>query len=264
MSYYGLISGFPDLKPGQNLNLEISNLKAALNQYLTEDDLLITHHFFYQIDLINFNSIIQKKSIWLSGGNVPKDEMTKWIKTGNLEDTPFVLEASQDLNQNLNPTQILQQHWQIFYDVLKDISNARLSKFISFEISLKNFFKSHLERIANLEVGEHYIEGGDFDRFAYNKLLMGDIQAEHPQLAAALSCFDVKNSFDREIKLLESKWKYYDYISFFDAFGFLGVYSWLCKYLDLHKWQLNNKELGLKNMEAFSEKIINQTEEYYL
>jgi len=263
MNYFGLISGFPNLKPRQNLNLEVTDLKAMLSQYLTEEDQKIATLFFYQIDLINFNSIIQNKSLWLDGGNLNQENLTKWIKTGILEDSPFTANTNDNLNQKPNQTEALQAHWQKYYEVLLMQSNPTLTRFITYEITLKNFFKSYLERFAKVESGQHYIDGGKFDRFAYNKLLMGDIQAEYPFLAAALSSFDVKNAFDRETKLLDAKWKYYDYVSFFDAFSFMGVYAWLCKYLDLLKWQLNNKELGKENLEAFSKKITQQTEEYY-
>lgn len=260
MEFYGLISGLPVLKPAQVPPFSIPELKQLVNQYILTKDEAIIKHFYYQIDLINYNSLIQDKPFCLEGGNFSNEDLSEWFKTGTTNGNTFSqLNIQGELSEKPS-IQKLQEYWQLFYDELFKVSNHDFFELIQFEISLKNFFKGHLERIIKQEPGIHFIEGGNFDRFAYNKLQIGDIQAEHPFLAAVLSAFDIENPFEREIKILEQKWKFYDYNTFFEPFGIKALFCWLLKFLDLHKWQLNNKEQGEKLLNEFEGNLLEKTQ----
>jgi hypothetical protein len=263
MTYYGLISGLPDLKPLQQPELDIHELRSLLHQYAQGQDALILHHFFFQLDLINYNAIIQKKPMWMDGGNIDKDTLEKWVHSGEIQDTPFQYLELHHAFENSTPTEHLQDYWQHFYDEWLRLAGENLHRLINFEISLKNFYKGYLERKIHHAASVHYLTGGWFDRFAYRKLLIGDIQAEHPHLAAVLACFETADPLEREQKILETKWRFYDYESFFSAFELPKLVTWLLKYLDLYKWQQNNKEQGLENIREFTDVLNTQIEAHY-
>lgn len=259
MSYYGLISGLPQLQPTQNRVLEPSELRTLLTQYLEESDRKLVYHFFYQIDLINLNARIQDKDMWLEGGNMSKSEISQWHEKGKTENTPFDDRQESLQGEEHDKLREIQLHWQRFYDTFFSLAPDDMHNLIRYEISLKNFFKGYLERKIKAKEGVHFIDGGYFDRFTYNKLLIGDIQAEHPYLAGVLNHFEEVDPFERERKMIEAKWNYYHYEGFFDAFGIKRLITWLLQYLDLHKWQQNNTEKGKRKLEVFSQNLIQQT-----
>lgn len=264
MHYFGLISGLPVLKPLQSPPLSFVEAKELIFQYLTDNDKEVIHHFFYQIDLINFNSLAQDKPLWIEGGNLDKEGLEAWFKTGKIEDTLFGTEKQNVELTETPPIDRLQVYWELFYKTLFSITGSSFSELIIFEISLKNFFKGHLERIIKSEPGIHFIEGGSFDRFAYNKLQIGDIQAEHPFLASVLGAFDMKDPFDRELKILEQKWKFYDHNTFFEPFSLNALFCWLLKLLDLHKWQLNNAEKGAMLINEIESELLQKTQSKFI
>lgn len=261
--YYGLLSGLPDLKPLQSLPLDVNELRFLCLQYLHPQHEKLFHHFFYQIDLINYNAQIQHRNGFLNGGNLSLEAIDLWVNKNVVPSEVFLSNNLGSYNEEATQIEKLQNYWETYYAHLQLISDGMLQNFIDFEISFKNFFKRYAERRLNLQSSEHYIQGGHFDRFAYDKLLIGDIQAEFPFLAQVLASFEIEDPQERELKIIEAKWKYYDYISFFDGFSFKALYAWLCKYLDVLKWQQNDAKLGQKNMALFQQSITQKTQEQW-
>lgn len=258
MKYYGLISGLPALKIKGSPSVPVLELRALLDQYVEGRDAEIVHHFFYQWDLTNYNAHVQEKDWWMEGGNLDKAEIAQWFEKDQAPGTPFGEQAPTALGENKSNIQRIQDHWETYYSVMSRLSGGELDAFLSADQTLKNFFKGYLERKIGAKEGIHYLSGGLFDRFSYNKLMIADIQAEYPQLAQLLSFFEVKDPFEREQKMLEVKWNFLDYMAFFDPFGMRGLFAWLMKYLDLAKWAQNNKQRGEEYIVAFEEQIVNQ------
>lgn len=258
MKYYGLISGLPTLKIQGAPAPSAADLRALLEQYTEGRDAVIVHHFFYQWDLTNYNARVQEKDWWMEGGNMDRDEIAKWFEKDRAPGTPFDEEAPNTLSERESPLVRIQKHWETYYQVMDELSAGELDDFLLTEKTLKNFFKGYLERKVGTEDGEHYLSGGLFDRFSYNKLMIADIQAEYPQLAQILSYFEVADPFERGQKMLEVKWNLLDYMAFYDPFGMKGLFAWLMKYLDLSKWAQNDAEKGLEYLREFEENIVNQ------
>lgn len=259
MSYYGLLSGLPELQPRKAPPMEVTELRRLCAAYIEPRHEAWLHHFFYQIDLINLNAIIQNKELWMEGGNLDRETLQRWHRSGKIEDMVFEVNNLNFEETKTTALDQLQNHWQVFYDHLRKLSPPNLQELITFEITLKNFYKGYLERRIKKEAGIYFLTGGDFDRFAYNKLLIGDIQAEHPHLAAVLTHFEEEDPYEREEKILKQKWNFYQYQAFFAPFELVGLASWLLQYLDLYKWQQNNAEQGRANLRKFEEKLFTKT-----
>ena len=259
MKYYGLISGLPDLHIGTSPELPIKELKRLLFQYADEGDSYLFRLFFTQLDLINLNAVIQEKKLWMQGGYLTKDDLQSWARNGKLNIPPFLdLEEQLQPRENRDPLLQIQFYWQELYNAMLRIGPPNVRKLVNYEISLKNFMKSYMERKLSDSLSEHYLEGGWFDRFAYSKLLMGDIKAEHPYLAEVLQHMDNDDPFQREEKILEARWEFFDSIAFFDAFSTSALFAWILKYLDVYKWGYNNADQGKMIMEDLESRILNQ------
>lgn len=258
MKYYGLISGLPQLKIKGTVRPAVADLRALLDQYTEGRDAAIVHHFFYQWDLTNYNAYVQEKEWWMEGGNMDRQEIIQWFEKDRAPGTPFGAEAPTALGERKSAIQRIQDHWETFYELMSQLSKGELDEFLVTEQTLKNFFKGHLERKIEAKEGIHFLSGGLFDRFSYNKLMIADIQAEHPQLAQILSFFEENDPFEREQKMLEVRWAYLDYLAFFDPFGTKGLFAWLLKYLDLAKWAKKSEERGTKHLHQFEERIQHQ------
>ncbi|QTN37950.1 DUF2764 family protein [Cryomorphaceae bacterium] len=258
MKYYGLISGLPTLRIMRPAQPPVADLRAMLDQYLSGRDSAVVHHFFYQWDLTNYNAYVQAKDWWMEGGNLDRAAIEEWYKKDKAPDTPFGEEAPTALGERKTPIQRIQDHWETYYAVMSELSDGRLDRLLIADKTLKNFFKGTMERKTGAKAGVHYLSGGLFDRYSYNKLLIADIQAEYPQLAQVLTFFEEGDPFVREQKMLEVKWNFLDYLAFFDPFGMPGLISWLMKYLDLAKWGQNNPKRGALYVREFENNIVNQ------
>ena len=258
MKYYGLLSGLPTLRIKKPLPLPVADLRSLLTQYTSGREAQIAHHFFYQWDLTNYNALVQNKDWWLDGGNMDKAEIQNWYQKDFAPNSPFSEQEPNALGEKKSDIARLQDHWERFYESLSALSGGQLNAFIVSEKTLKNFFKGYMERKIEAKAGIHFLSGGIFNRFSYNKLMITDIQAEYPQLAQLLSYFDEPDPFVREGKMLEIKWNYYDYLAFFNPFGLEGLFAYLLKYLDVAKWSANNRERGSTYLENFEKQILNQ------
>lgn len=258
MKYYGLLSGLPTLRVKQSLPLPVAELKALMSQYTSGREAEIVYHFFYQWDLTNYNALVQHKNWWLEGGNMDRNEIEQWYEKDFAPNTPFSEQEPNALGNEKSDIARIQDHWERFYETMSALSGGQLNAYLVSEKTLKNFFKGYMERKIEAKAGVHFLSGGIFSRFSYNKLMITDIQAEYPQLAQLLSYFDEPDPFIREAKMLEVKWNYYDYLAFFNPFGLEGLFAWLLKYLDLAKWSANNAERGKEYLASFEKQILNQ------
>jgi len=258
MKYYGLISGLPTLKIQGAADPSAAELRTLLDQYTEGRDAEVVRHFFFQWDLTNYNAHVQEKDWWIEGGNMDREEIAKWFEKDRAPGTPFSEEAPTALGERKSDIQRIQDHWETYYRVMSELSGGELDAFLVADKTLKNFFKGYLERKIEAKAGVHYLSGGHFDRFSYDKLVIADIQAEYPQLAQLLSFFEEPDPFEREQKMLEVKWNFLDYMAFFDPFGMKGLFAWLMKYLDLAKWAQNDAERGVEYVREFEELIVNQ------
>jgi hypothetical protein len=258
MKYYGLISGLPGLKIMKPAQPPVLELRSLLDQYTEGRDAEIIYHFFYQWDLTNYNAHVQNKDWWMEGGNMDRAEIADWFEKDKAPGTPFGEQAPTALGERKSDIQRIQDHWETYYKIMSERSGGALDAFLVSDQTLKNFFKSYIERKIEAKEGIHYLSGGLFDRFSYNKLMIADIQAEYPYIAQVLSFFEETNPFERERKMLEVKWNYLDQLAFFDPFGLKGLFAWLMKYLDLAKWAQNNAERGAQYQKTFEDRIIQQ------
>ncbi|MBI1192220.1 MAG: DUF2764 family protein [Bacteroidetes bacterium] len=252
MKYYGLISGLPVPKSGQGLTFSIPDLRSQVEPYLQDAHLAAFRHFFYRIDLANLEAMMLQHDRFKAGGNLDQEQLRRlWHReagaTWSLSD-PDEPEAE-------TPVERLHGFWQRYYDQLIAYDADQLQRLFSYEISLKNFSAGFLRTALQEPEEPHYLEGGRFDRFAYNKLQVADIQAEHPAMAATLNSLTLPDPDQRERSLTETKWTYYDHVVFFDPFGLQGLFALMLRYLDMAAWQERDANLGAQQLSAFSEQI---------
>ncbi len=261
MKYYGLISGLPVPVPTQDTGLTLGALRQRIEVFLDERDSQVIQHFFYRVDLINLEAMYLGEERWLEGGNLNRDELKRSLQ----QDFPlnWPLEDPDQNYQDRNLTDRLHRCWQRFYDIQLAQAPEELGQLLAFEISIKNFFAGALQGEMDPEQEPAFLLGGSFDRFAYSRLLIADIQAEHPQLAAVLYTLGISDADERERKMLEARWQFFDYIAFFDPFGLSGLYALLLKFLDMERWLQRDPEEGRRRLKQFSDQLLQTTQAHY-
>lgn len=261
MTYYGLVSGLPDPQFGRPLGYDITSLKALIFSYADENDAHLLHHFFYRIDLQNLLFYSEEQNLFLEGGNLQKEEIENWYKQLRTDVAPFDAVEVPENHDKQQFLDYLHQLWQIYYNTLNDLSDANTRRLWLYDISLRNFTAGHLFKKSGLEGEARYLEGGNFQRFDYAKLMLGDIQAEHPFQAATLACLEMDHPHERQAAMAESNRKFYDYVAFFEPFGISGLMSWLMKALEVMEAENYHTETGAARLKTFSENILNITEQ---
>jgi len=258
MKYYGLISGLPVPKPGQKLTVGIPELRSQVEPYLQDDHLKAFRHFFYRIDLANLEAMMLQNDLFKAGGNLDQEHLRRiWQREAG---ATWPLADPDEEQTGQTPVERLHGYWQHYYEQLIAFDPDQLQRLFSYEISLKNFTAGYLRAVLGEEDEPLYLEGGRFDRFAYNKLQVADIQAEHPAMAATLTSLTLPDPEQRERSLTETKWRYYDHVVFFDPFGLQGLFAMMLRYLDMAAWQERDARQGEQHLAAFHEQLRQRTE----
>jgi hypothetical protein len=265
MKYYGLISGLPVPKSSQGLTFSIPELRSQVEPYLQDKALRAFHHFFYRIDLANLEAMLLQHDNWRDGGNLDQEHLRRiWHReagaTWALEQEDDAQTEQHSANQQ-GLVERLHRFWQAYYDQLIAFDPGQLSRLFSYEISLRNFKAGYLRSVLGQEDEPLYLQGGRFDRFAYNKLQVADIQAEHPAMAATLNSLTLPDPEQRERSLTETKWRYYDHVVFFDPFGLQGLFAMMLRYLDMADWQARDAGAGQQQLDQFSETLRQSTQQ---
>ena len=261
MKYYGLISGLPVPKPGQALVFNLMDLRQQIEPYLEGRDLAAIRHFFYRIDLANLESLIYGQNRWLRGGNMTEESLRKSLNPGSTLEWPLSDEAPSQSAKS--PIQQLHLYWQRYYAIQFEGAPDEIDRMLAFEISIKNFMAGQLQQKLAPDQEPQFLDGGLFDRFAYARMLMADIQAEFPYLSAVLASLPITDPNERQEKITEAKWLYYEYVAFFDPFGLPGLFSLLLRYLDQHSWQQRDETVGQVLLDKFRQSLRLQTESLF-
>jgi hypothetical protein len=266
MKYYGLISGLTVPRPCQALDFRMGELRSRMEPFLSVADAVAVRHFFYRIDLYNAEALWRGEESWLEGGNTSEDQLRRSLGRGLSPEWSLSEEGDNlpDPADRAQTARMLHRYWQRYYQQQRSLAPEALDMLLTFEISLKNFTAGLLAAAMDPDAEPEFLEGGGFDRFAYSRLILADIQAEHPYLYAALSSLSLADVRERELKLTEAKWRFYNYAAFFDPFGLRGLFSLLLRYLDNYRWQQRDAELGKARMETLTRDLIKRTESQFV
>jgi hypothetical protein len=261
MIYYGLVSGLPDPQVGRPLGYDFASLKEMLLSFLSPEDSALAHHFFYRIDLQNLQSLAEHNDFFVGGGNLNREETEHWFRQRHLDIPPFDQIAIPESDTPQELLNYLHALWQAYYHRLAELSDENTKRLWRFEIAYKNFTAGHLQKLSGSADENRFLEGGDFDRFAYARLVIGDIQAEHPFLATVLSSLEMPHPQERQAAIIEKRRKFLDYAAFFDAFGMTGVMSWVLKAFEVIEAENLKGDSGRNRLKTFSDNIIHTAEQ---
>lgn len=261
MTYYGLVSGLPDPQIGRPMGMDISALKALLFSYMPEQDAQLLDWFFYRIDLYNMLAIAEQNDVFSEGGHLNREETEHWMRSMHTDVFPFSEVATPEGHSKAEQLEYLHQLWQVYYDNLIAQSDENTRRLWSFEIGLHNFTAGYMFKQTEAAGEPRFIDGGHFDRFAYSRLMLGDIQSEHPFTASVLACLEMEHPAERRQAMSEKSRKFYDYASFFEPFGMSGVMAWLLKALEVLQIESYQTEQGANRLKTFSQNIIHTAEQ---
>lgn len=260
MKYYGLISGLPVPRMGHQAVVEWRTLRSQITPFLSREDAESFHTFFYRIDLLNLEAFFYGQDRWIQVGNATEQVLRNVLENG-AERTWSLLSGMELPSSGPLKVEVLHRCWQRYFDLQAKDAPEAVQHMLAFEISLRNFRAGVLASQLEPDAQAQYLEGGWFDRFAYGRLVLADIQAEYPELAAALTPLQTAAD-DREEKIREACWRYLEYAAFFDPFGFSGLFSLLLRYLDVHQFQRRDDERGAEVLNAFRHQLTTPIPEY--
>jgi hypothetical protein len=154
-----------------------------------------------------------------------------------------------------------------FYDVIKQIDNAFLQEWFTFEQNFNNLVTGIIANNYEVEVDKELVGNNEFTE-AIKTIKAKDfgLGNDHDFVEKVLNAFDTKNLLEREKQLDQIKWDKLDDLTTFDYFSIEVVMAYMFKTGILERWQKLDKETGKKIFNQLIQDLKNSYEfpEYFV
>ncbi len=269
MEYYSFIAGLPEIHPDDTKSvMTLVELKADIEESVSEADQKLLKYFFYAFDNANLCSLLfDKESQWSDLGTLNKDEIEDFIsnsKDGKIhQDTWLPPYFAEFISAYHNDTPISQDmSWQdqlttLYYLDALESKNEFVKNYFEFNLNLQNVLSALAARkhgidvskvvVGNTEVAEN-IKSSTSKDFG--------IAAMFPYLEETLRIEEGKNSLEKEQKIDALRWKWLEDQTVFHYFSKERILAYMLKLEMVERWLKMDKDLGQKTFGEYVKDLV--------
>lgn len=255
--YYCLIAGLQDVNmDDQKLPVSIATFKEEAYDQLSESDKKLFDLFFYKFDNINLLRYLKNRDAQFDiRATLTAEEMEEIVKELRESENPKGISALPYFNAFI-PAYLADKPfsegvlWEdqlsgLYYDSALQSSNRFVSQWFEFNLNINNILialtarKYHFDATASI-VGNNLVANAIRTTSSRDFGLTGEIDYFETLQRIA----DEPDTYERERKTDQLRWKWLEENTFFNYFTIEKVFAYLLKLDIAERWHAMNKEEG--------------------
>ncbi|MDR0560844.1 MAG: DUF2764 domain-containing protein [Prevotellaceae bacterium] len=267
-NYYHLVASLPDLlfKSDSFKNVSLLQIRNFIMEEVSAGDLAYMYEILSHID--NYNLITHlygKNRAWKTGGKFDAESFSNPHDT-NLPEYMRQFFDYIEKYKSENGTQpdcfLAEQYlYKLCYESLEASKNMFVSKYSRLEKEIRNVQTAYLCRQSGISFENQFIAEDELtEMLAKSQAQDFGLSKEWDYLAGLVQIFDVKDLFEREMKLDMFRWNNIDEINVFEYFTVNMVLGTLQKACIAERWMAMDGSKG----EKIFKKLINELKSWNL
>ena len=263
--YYCLIAGLPDIiLDDKKIRENSTEFKTELKNQLTKTDFNLAELLYLDIDNKNLLSLLTKENNkFIKNGKYTEEEFQKQIK----EPTDiinyfkqFIIDYNNSIFADKNIELIENELQTLYYKHALSIKNDFLTKWILFNVNVKNILTAHNCHKYGYKIENHLINIKENTEI-YNNLLKQKPKLEFlsEEVMFADKILQIaesdKNITEKEKEIDNLRWKFLDENTFFYYFTIERVISYIIKLNIVERWLKLDNKTGKKLLEKIIKEL---------